>query len=151
MAYSTFYLLPQTLLLFGPFVGLVTSSGTTPLTSRIQELLLPAAALAVVYSIATKTRWEGAMSVVLGFSIIGFLLYVFQDGKVAIATQQTTSTGLQVTVVTAAGFMPLAYLLMMPVCVFIAKGGYLSYSAMKETPRSQPKAEPAPLPSTESP
>jgi hypothetical protein len=138
IAYCVFYLLPQSLVLFGPFLGLTAPGGTGSLFMNMERLLIPAAVIGVAYPLAVKTKYEGVMAAALGFSIIIFLLYLFGGGSVTVTTIQTSATGLQMSVNTSVSFTPLLCLVLVPIGVFTVKGCYLSYGAMKGSPGKAP-------------
>jgi hypothetical protein len=132
ISYCVFYLLPQSFVLFTPFLGVSTPMGGVSALGKLQDLLVPAVAIGVAYPLALRTRYQGAMATVLGFALAVFLLYAFQGGTMDITTLQSTSTGLQVSVDTSLSFAPLLYLSLVPIAAFIAKSCYLSYVDMKE-------------------
>lgn len=144
MAYLVFYVVPQSLVLFGPFIGLASAPAGALVLARTQELVIPALAVGALYPLASKTKYEGAMAVVLGAFVIAFFFFALGGGSVAASSVQTSSTGLQVDVTTSISFVPLLYLFLLPVLVFMAKGAYMAYLAM--TGRSSPAQGPQAVP-----
>jgi len=128
VAYAVFYLLPQSLVLFGPFVGMGSKTTGSSTLASLEDLLVPALVLGALYPLARRTRYEGLIEVATGIFVIFIFFYVLGGGSVSISTVQTASTGLLVNVTTELTFVPLLLLLAIPVCVFIAKGLYLLYS-----------------------
>jgi hypothetical protein len=142
LAYAVFFLLPRSLVHFSPYIGLSFSGASGGSLSRLQDLLLPAAALGVAYPLALKTKLQGPVSAILGLALMAFSLYIFDGGTITLDSQQTTSSGIPVAVSTTLSFTPLLCVLMLPIAVFVAKSCYISYRAMRETPLPDSSAPP---------
>jgi hypothetical protein len=133
VAYCVFYLLPQSFILFAPYLGVSLPPSGGSALSRLQDLLIPALIVGVVYPLSLKTKYRWPISAVLGVAVAAFLSYAVEGGTMSITTLQTTSTGLQATVDTTLSFAPLLYLSFIPIAIFVVKSCYLSYIDFRGT------------------